>query len=115
MVTVTNYQVRKNKEGQNFIALELIGSLELIQSQNTGKFYATVRKCSIPSTFDESIAKMMIGSKIDGEIVRMECEPYDYTNKRTGEVIKLGYSYAYQPKGSMQLIGEERIAELQMV
>jgi hypothetical protein len=105
MVTVIGYNSRKNKSGENFITLELTGSLEIVQSQNTGKMYATVKKCSIPSTFDEQIAKMMIGSKIDGEIVRVPCDPYDYIVKSTGEQITLAYSYAYQPAGSKELVG----------
>ena len=60
MVTVTGYNIRKNKSGEEFIALDLIGSLEIVQSQNTGNMYATVRKCSIPSTFDETIAQPLV-------------------------------------------------------
>jgi hypothetical protein len=105
MVQVIGFNIRKNKEGEHFIALDLMGSLELVQSQNTGKFYATARRCSIPSTFEEEIAKMMVGSRIEGDIVRVPCEPYDYTVRRTGEVVKLGYTYAYQPAGTKELVG----------
>ena len=56
MVTITNYVGRTRKDGTTFIALEITGGVELVQSTNTGKFYATVRKTNIPSTFDESIA-----------------------------------------------------------
>ncbi|MBL7690604.1 MAG: hypothetical protein JNM41_03350 [Flavipsychrobacter sp.] len=105
MVQVTGYKVRVNKDKEEFIVLELIGSLELVQSQNTGKFYATARRCSIPSTFDEEVAKLMVGSKIEGDIVRVSCDPYEYTVKRTGETISLAYSYAYQPAGSKELVG----------
>ena len=62
MVTVSNYSERNRKDGTTFIALEISGGVELVQSNNTGKFYATVRKTSIPSTFDETIAKGLIGS-----------------------------------------------------
>ena len=55
MVKVTNYAVRERKDGTTFIALEITGGLEIQQSQTTGNFYATVKKCSIPSTFDENI------------------------------------------------------------
>ena len=51
MITVTGYSERTRKDGTTFIALELSGGVELVQSNNTGKFYATVRKTSIPSTF----------------------------------------------------------------
>ena len=113
MVTVSDYKIRQNKEGGSFISLELTGSLELIQSQQTGKFYATVRRCNIPSTFDETVAKMLIGSQMDGDVVRVVSAPYEYTVKRTGEVITLAYSYSYQPKGSMIPVGEGRVTDLQ--
>lgn len=113
MVQVTNYAVRERKDGTTFIALEISGGLEIQQSQTTGNFYATVRKCSIPSTFDEIIAKSMIGQKIEGEIVRVETDPYDYLNKRTGEVITLQHGYAFRPVGSMEIIGESRVQEIQ--
>ena len=114
MVTVSSYVPRTRKDGTTFIALEISGGLELIQSNTTGKFYATVKKTTIPSTFDENIAKTLIGSQIPGNVVRIQVEQYDYINKRTGEVMKLQHSYSYQPEGSMELIGETRITELEM-
>jgi hypothetical protein len=111
MVTVSGYNIRTNKSGENFIALDLVGSLEIVQSQVTGNMYATVRRCSIPSTFDENIAKMMVGSQIEGDVVRVASAPYEYVNKRTGEILMLAYSYAYQPKGSKQLIGEGVVSD----
>ena len=114
MVQVTNFHEVETKEGKTFISLELTGGLELIQSQTTGKMYATVRKCRIPSTFDANIAKMMVGTQLDGDVVRVETDSYDYVNKRTGEVMSLQHSYAYRPKGSLELIGESRVQEIQM-
>ena len=114
MVTVTNFVPRTRKDGTTFIALEISGGLEIIQSSNTGKFYASVKKTTIPSTFDENIAKTLIGSQIPGNIVRIQVDQYDYVNKRTGEIMKLQHSYSYQPEGSMELIGETRITELEM-
>jgi hypothetical protein len=114
MVQVTNFHEVETKDGKTFISLELTGGLELIQSQATGKMYATVRKCRIPSTFDTNIAKMMVGTQLDGDVVRVETDPYDYVNKRTGEVMTLQHSYAYRPKGSMELIGQSRVQEIQM-
>jgi hypothetical protein len=114
MVQVTNFHEVETKKGKKFISLELTGGLELVQSQSTGKMYATVRKCRIPSTFDANIAKMMVGTQLDGDVVRVETEPYDYANKLTGEVMRLQHSYAYRPKGSMELIGESRVQEIQM-
>jgi hypothetical protein len=110
MVIVSDYLEKINsKTNEPFVLLELSGGLELVQSQNTGKFYATSRKCRIPSTFNADVAKLMVGQQIDGDIVRVESDPYEYTNKTTGEIITLAHSYAYRPKGSMELLGESRM------
>ena len=114
MVQVTSYAVRERKDGTTFITLELTGSLELVQSQNGSSFYATIRKCSIPSTFDEPIAKMMIGQQLDGDIVRVSAQPYEFINKRTGEVMQLAHSYAFQQKGSVTTIGHTQVTDLQL-
>ncbi len=114
MVTVTNYTTRTRKDGSTFQVLELSGSAELVQSQETGKFYATVRKTTIPCTFDETIAKGLIGTQIKGDIVRVQVEAYDFINPKTGEIIKLQHSYSYQPEGSTELIGSRRIEALEM-
>jgi hypothetical protein len=95
--------------GQTFVLLELSGGIELVQSQATGRFYATCRKCRIPSTFSAEVAKLMIGQQIEGDVIRVETEPYEYINKDTGEMIVLAHSYAYRPKGSMELIGETNL------
>jgi len=97
MVHVKNYHVRTSSNGRTFVTLELLGGLEMIQSQQTGKFYATVRKCSVATTFDEEIAKSLIGSSLDGTIEKQECVPYSYTVEKTGEVIQLNYSWGYVP------------------
>ena len=44
-VTVTDYKKRVNKEGKEFISLEIQGGLEFLQSAKNGQFYANVRKC----------------------------------------------------------------------
>jgi hypothetical protein len=112
MTKVTGYAVRQRKDGSTFIVLELCGKIDILQSSTTGKMYATVRKTNIPSTFDENVAKMMIGSELEGDIVRVQVEPYDYVNKRTGEILKLSHSYSYKPKGAIELIGETKVQEL---
>ena len=114
MVTVTNYSTRVRKDGTTFIALEISGGVELVQSNNTGKFYATVRKTSIPSTFDETIAKGLVGTQMKGDVVRVQVDAYDFVNPKTGEIIKLQHSYAYSPEGSTELIGSSRVESLQM-
>ena len=66
----------------------------MVQSQDTGKFYTTRRRCSIPSTFEEHVAQSIIGTQIEGEIVRVQSDPYYFTNPKTGEVMSLAYSWA---------------------
>lgn len=98
MVSVTSYQERTSLEGKNYFALELQSDdLELVISKVTGRHYATVRRCWISSTFNEPICKMMIGKTMQGSIVKVTCEPYDYTVPETGEVITRQYRYEYAP------------------
>ena len=113
MVQVKSYALRERKDGEKFIALELMGGLELVQSAETGRFYATIRKCSIPSTLDEPTAQMMVGQKMEGEIVRVQCDPYDFANPRTGEVITLSHTYAYRPKDALELVGHTQVKDLE--
>ena len=101
MVRVKSYALRTGENG-DYVSLELEGDLEMVQSTNTGRFYATTRRCRISSTFDELTAMKMVGKEISGEIVRVQCEPYDYTNSDTGEVIQLAHRYDYRPEGYKQ-------------
>jgi hypothetical protein len=98
MVTIIGYRLAKNKDEKQFIALELQGDVEMVQSLETGAFYATARKASVSSTFSESTAKGLIGTKMPGVIKRVQSEPYNYTVVETGEVIKLAHKYEYQPE-----------------
>lgn len=100
MVTVTNVEQRKNAKDELFNCLIISGDLEIVTSKTTGKPYATVRKMSIPCTFDENVAKTMIGKQLKGEIQRVECDPYEYTNQETGEVLTLSHTYNYCPNPS---------------
>lgn len=102
MVIVKNYHVRENEQG-SFISLELMGDIELVQSTNTGRFYATARQCFVSSTFDENVAKMMVGRTIPGNIVRTKSEPYEFTIPATGEVITLAHRWDYEPEGKSQI------------
>ena len=97
MVTVTSYAIRETKDGRNFITLELTGGVEFVQSQTTGKMYASTRKCNIPCTFDENTAKNLVGSQMPGEIVKQETEPYEFINQTSGETMMLNYTYVYRP------------------
>ena len=97
MVTIIDYKMRQNKDGEDFFTLVVEGDVELIRSQESGKFYATARKCSITSTFNETTCKSLVGKKLPGSIEKMQCDPYDYTIKETGETIQLSFTYLYNP------------------
>ncbi len=113
MVTISAFHEVQRKDGTKFISLELTGQAELFQSQNSGKWYATVRRCRVPSTFDAKIAQTMIGQRLPGEILRTICDPYDFINPRTGEVMRLQHSYAYSQDNSQEnLVGHTRIMEV---
>lgn len=109
MVTVKSFSKRETKDGRSFISLELVGSAELVQSSSTGKFYATVRKCRIPATFDETTAATLVGTRMPGEIVRIDCDPYEYTIQSTGEVVLLQHTFGYQPTPSGEVVREQNM------
>ncbi len=114
MVQITNALERVKKDGTTFPVLEISGGAELVLSQTTQRYYATLRKCTIPFTGTMDVAKMLIGQKIEGEIVKVIVAPYDFINQRTGEVMKLQHSYAYRPKDSQDLVGHTKVEYLQM-
>ncbi|CAM3854694.1 hypothetical protein [Aquirufa aurantiipilula] len=101
MVIITDYIELENAQGEHYIALELSGDLELVQSKTTNKMYATSRRTRISSTFTKEVAQKMIGKELNGSLERVEVEPYDYVIPDTGEVIRLAHRYEYFPAGSM--------------
>ncbi|MBL7704907.1 MAG: hypothetical protein JNM21_05090 [Taibaiella sp.] len=100
MVRVTNYESRTTQEGKQFFVLVLQGEVELVQSSETGKMYATVKKANLPCTFDELTCQALIGKELAGSIEKVDCEPYEYINPQTGEVILLSHRQEYVPEKS---------------
>lgn len=95
MVRIVNYQKRETEEGKEFFLLELQGGIETIKSKESGRFYLTAKKTMISSTFDEQTCMALIGTELEGKIEKVECDPYEYTIKDTGEVIELSFRYQY--------------------
>ena len=100
MVIVKDYAVREAKDGREFIALILQGGLSLVKSSKSGNYYATVKQVSIPSTFDEQAAKSFIGQELPGSVQRMSCDPYEWENKDSGEIMELSHRWVYLPEGA---------------
>lgn len=98
MVRIINYKERIKEDGTSFFVLELQGGIEMVQSNETGNFYATAKKAFIPSTFDEQTCVALIGTDMPGSISKEECEPFDYVVKETGEEITLFHRWVYVPE-----------------
>ena len=111
MVTITN-AIQKDSDKGSFVLLELTSEVEMVQSQSTLRFYATVRKCTVSCTLDLQTAKACIGKQIPGSIVRVQSEPYEYTNESTGEVMLLSHRWDYVPEESKSAPNPALVSQL---
>jgi hypothetical protein len=107
MVTIVATEKRKSATGKEFNVIVLQGDIEVAVSKETGKPYLTARKTSIPCTFDESIAKTLIGQQLPGGIERIEVKPYEFVIPSTKKKIKLSHSYQYskEPATVLEVVG----------
>ena len=107
MVTVIGSEKRMSATGKEFNVIVLQGDIEIVVSKETGKPYLTARKTSIPCTFDESVAKTLIGQQLPGAIERVEVKPYEFKVPSTGKKIKLSHSYLYskEPATVLEVVG----------
>jgi hypothetical protein len=95
MVRIINYKERQKKDGTTFFVLELQGGIEMVKSKETGSFYATAKRAYIPSTFNEQTCSALVGSEMEGKIIKEGCDPFAYTVKETGEEITLSHRWIY--------------------
>ena len=102
-VHIVDYKERINSDGEPFYSLILEADLTMVQSSETGRYYATARRASITSTFNEETCKRMIGRSMSGSIQKVEdVDPYEYTVPESGEVITLSHRWEYKPEASME-------------
>ncbi len=99
MVRIVDYKAYQNEEGEDFFVLVVQGGITVVKSKETGRTYLTKQTAKVSCTFDEDTCKDLIGTDIPGRIIKMEVEPYEYTNEETGELITLTHRY--------QLVTEE--------
>lgn len=113
MVTISGYAARESADGKKFYALILQGGIEMVLSEESGRFYATAKQASITSTFDEPTCKALVGTKLPGKISRIQSDPYDYTVKKTGEIITLTHRWAYNPNEAAvdEMVYEKALVE----
>ncbi|MDB0600268.1 hypothetical protein PL373_03750 [Tenacibaculum maritimum] len=102
MVRIINYKQRDKEDGTSFYVLELQGGIEMVKSKETGNFYATAKKAFLPSTFDEQTCSALIGTEMEGKIIKEDCEPFSYTVKETGEEITLQHRWVYVTEDTVQ-------------
>jgi len=107
MVTIVGLEKRKSANGKEFNVMSLQGSVVVAISKTTGKPYLTARKSSIPCTFDEVLAKSLIGQSLPGEIERIEVDEYEFVVPGTKKKIKLNHSYRYSadPVSITEVVG----------
>jgi hypothetical protein len=107
MVTIVGLEKRKTADGKEFNVMSIQGSIEVVVSKATGKPYLTARKTSIPCTFDEVMAKSLIGQTLPGEIERMEVDEYEFLVPGTKKKIKLNHSFRYsaEPVSVEEVVG----------
>ena len=95
MVKIIDVLKRQNSAGEDFFLLVLRGGLQIVKSEETNRYYATMKQATMSTTFDENTCKSLIGEEIPGSIVKVEVEPYEYTLPETGEVITLSHRWEY--------------------
>jgi hypothetical protein len=105
MVTITGYEPRE-KDGKVFYAITIQGEARMAQSEESGNFYLTADKTTVSTSFNEAMCQMLVGKQIAGSIQKMECEPYTYTNKQTGELVTLTHRFQYSPKEATNVVQE---------
>jgi hypothetical protein len=113
MVKIIDFVKRQNKDGEEFNALIIQGGLEMVKSNQTGRYYATAKKASVTSTLDDLTCKELIGEKIPGSVQKVECEPYEFTLKETGEVVTLNHRWMYLKEGETmeeKIIADSKVA-----
>jgi len=98
MVRIINYKKRMAEDGREFFALEISGGIEMVKSKETGLYYATAKKATVSTTFDEETCKSLIGTEMPGRITKIKTPAYQYTIKETGEIISLEHKYVYLPE-----------------
>ncbi|MBP6979041.1 MAG: hypothetical protein PHD61_11395 [Bacteroidales bacterium] len=100
MVQIIDYKQRVNAAGETFYSLLVEGEIEILQSGATGNFYATAKKASIVSTFNEATCQKLIGTELPGRILKVACPEYAWEVPGTNETVMLNYTYMYSPEPS---------------
>lgn len=112
MVRIIDYKTRQKEDGTEFYLLEVQGGIEMVKSKETGLYYATAKKATVSTTFDEETCKSLIGTEMSGRITKIKTPAYQYTIKETGEIISLEHKYVYLPE-DVEKEEEKQVVELE--
>ena len=115
MVTIANATERTRKsDGSIFVSLDLIGEPTVTISSN-GIPSLTAPRASLPSNLSLAVCKSLIGKQLPGSIQKIECEPYQYTNKDTEEVMTCTHKFQYSPEETSAVMTANPPMQLQSV
>ncbi|MCH2488719.1 MAG: hypothetical protein MK211_01100 [Flavobacteriales bacterium] len=112
MVRIISFKEREKEDGTPFFLLELQGGIEMVRSKETNQFYATAKRTFITTTFDKETCKSLVGTQMEGRIVKQEVEPYAYVVKETGEELVLTHRWVYTPEEAISSKEDDAVAQL---
>ena len=112
MVRVIDYRKIQKDSGEEFNMLIISGGIEMTRSKTSGKYYATMRKASVPSTFNEVTCQSLIGQQMPGTVAKVPCDDYEILDKKTGEIITLNHRYEFIDESQSE---EEAILESEVL
>jgi hypothetical protein len=108
MVKVIDYQKKENtKTNLSYSVLVLQGEPEVLISKSSGKPYLTAKKACIPCALDETSAKALIGSELEGSIERVACTPFE-VKLATGKKVKITTVFQFIPPA---LVSEKEVPQ----
>jgi hypothetical protein len=95
MVTIVDYKAFQKENGEKFYSLIIQGGIEAVKSKESGRTYLTARTTNLACTFNEITCKSLVGTQLPGVIKKVEVDPYDYTDRATGEIVEMSHRYEY--------------------
>lgn len=95
MVTIVDYKPFQKENGETFFGLVVQGGVEPVKSKVTGRLYLTARTATVATTFNEVTCKTLVGSTLNGNVKKVNCDAYDYTVPESGEQLLLTHRYEY--------------------
>lgn len=95
MVSIVDYKAFQKENGEKFYSLVVQGGVEAVKSKESGRTYLTAKTTNLACTFNEITCKSLIGTQLPGQIRKVEVDPYEYTDRETGEIVEMTHRYEY--------------------